>query len=74
MSWDIYQLAYWWVSTHGSWMNSPPYHPPCTTPLGLGHTQCGYTVEVDGQCFYCGSADYVTLGVMWRLCSDDGQK
>lgn len=68
-SWDTYELK-----LANQWIDRPPYHPPCASPLGTSPDQCGRTVEIDGQCFYSGSANYVTLGTMWKECFLDGQK
>jgi hypothetical protein len=57
-AWDIEQLF------NKDWANNPPYTPACTTP----RDRCRDTVAVSGNCFYTGSANYVSFGTMWRLC------
>ena len=71
-AWDIETLAAVWNR------NSPVLQPslartqPSAVRCGLG--QCQNTVEVDGQCFYAGSVNYVIFGTMERLCDASKQK
>ncbi len=58
-AWDIIEL---W---NKAWINAPPYSPPCATA-----PPCVDTVEVDGNCYYAGSVNYMIFGVMWRLCGN----
>ena len=56
-AWDIENLH------NQAWINSLPFSPPCASPQ-----RCQNTVEVSGNCFYAGSANYVIFGTMWNLC------
>ena len=60
IAWDIVELH------NNGWILN--YRPMCATQ---GATPpCGSTVEVDDQCYYAGSANYVIFGTMCRLCYD----
>ena len=67
-AWDTFELH-----RRNRWIDNPPYHPPCAEPTGTDPQHCGRTVEIDGQCFYSGTANYVTLGTMWKERYLDGQ-
>jgi outer membrane protein OmpA-like peptidoglycan-associated protein len=49
--------------------NRVPANPVCAT-WGASPA-CGSTVQVDGECYFAGSANYVIWGVMSRLCRDE---
>jgi outer membrane protein OmpA-like peptidoglycan-associated protein len=58
-AWDIIELH------NNAWILT--YRPACAT---AGATPpCGSSVEVDGECSYAGSPNYVIFGVMCSLCS-----
>ena len=60
-AWDIIQLH------NNAWIFRD-YRPACAS---AGATPpCGSTVEIDNECSYAGSPNYVIYGVMCRLCSD----
>jgi hypothetical protein len=49
-----------------------PPCPPTSVCASCGATPpCGSTVEVDKECYYAGSANYVIWGVMCKLCRDE---
>jgi hypothetical protein len=64
-AWDIDRL---WRGNQ-SWINSPPYCPPCATP-----PWCKNTVMVKKECFYAGSVNYILFGWMARLCGWSSRK
>jgi hypothetical protein len=58
-AWDIIELH------NNAWILG--YRPACAT---AGATPpCGSTVEIDGECSYAGSPNYVIFGVMCSLCN-----
>jgi hypothetical protein len=60
-AWDIIDL-------HNQDWISGNYRPPCATQ---GATPaCGASVQVDEDCHYAGSANYVIFGAMCKLCYD----
>ena len=59
VSWDIEELH------DDNWTLT--YRPDCATK-GC-KPPCGQTVQVDDQCFYRGSPNYVIFGVMCKLCA-----
>lgn len=60
-AWDIVELH------NNAWI-SARYRPACAT---AGATPpCGSTVQIDSDCSYAGSPNYVIFGAMCRLCSD----
>ena len=59
-AWDIGELHNFGGN---QWIAQPPYYPTCSSP-----PPCDRTVEVNGQCSYSGSVNYVLFGVMWKLC------
>jgi hypothetical protein len=60
-AWDIVDLH------NNAWIHTR-YRPACAT---AGATPpCGSTVQIDGDCSYAGSPNYVIFGVMCRLCHD----
>ncbi|HEY0172924.1 MAG TPA: DUF4157 domain-containing protein [Pyrinomonadaceae bacterium] len=61
MAWDIVELH------NQDWIHQN-YRPPCATK---GATPaCGASVQVDEDCHYAGSVNYVIFGVMCKLCRD----
>jgi len=44
--------------------------PPCATP----GTACAESVEVNNECYYAGSVNYVVFGLMCKLCDEVGAK
>jgi outer membrane protein OmpA-like peptidoglycan-associated protein len=60
IAWDIVDLH------NNAWILD--YRPLCATEKGT--PPCGSTVEVDDECYYAGSANYVIFGTMCRLCYD----
>ncbi|HSZ60715.1 MAG TPA: DUF4157 domain-containing protein [Terriglobales bacterium] len=61
MAWDIVEL-------HNQQWISRGYRPPCASEPTTPH--CGSSVQVDQDCYYAGSANYVIFGVMCKLCYD----
>jgi hypothetical protein len=57
-SWDIFELG-----PQGREKFAKKYQPECST--------CGLTVQVGRDCHYAGSVNYVSYGLMMRLCHDD---
>jgi len=62
-AWDIDRL---WRGGQ-TWINTPPYCPPCAIPKGV-IAGCESSVQVQKGCWYAGTVNYVTFGVMSRLC------
>lgn len=46
-----------------------PWRPRCPS-CSIPRRPCGDSVTVSGACFFAGSVNYVTFGVMMRLCFD----
>lgn len=57
-AWDILDLH------NNAWILS--YRPVCATRGA--HPPCGSTVEVNAECSYAGSPNYVIYGIMMKLC------
>jgi hypothetical protein len=60
VTWDISELH----NSDWIWQN---YRPACAT-VG-GSPPCSHAVQVGNDCWYAGSANYVTFGVICDLCS-----
>lgn len=64
-AWDIVQLH------NRGWMKG--FQPVCATPLPgdpdlVKCSKCECSVQIDDDCHYAGSANYVIFGVMCKLC------
>ncbi|MBB4804824.1 hypothetical protein HNP38_000096 [Chryseobacterium defluvii] len=59
VTWDIEELH------NNAWIYQN-YRPQCAT--AGAQPPCGSTVQVDNQCFYAGSVNYVIFGVMCKEC------
>lgn len=67
IAWDIDQL----YNRNHSWILG--YRPACATAQNHSAASgadelCGNTVEVNNQCFYAGSPNYIIFGKMMKLC------
>ncbi|USH01701.1 DUF4157 domain-containing protein [Grimontia kaedaensis] len=60
-AWDIFELH------NNAWIYQN-YRPACATKGA--NPPCGSTVEVDSECSYAGSPNYVIYGKMCKLCYD----
>ncbi len=60
-AWDIVELH------NNAWIHQS-YRPVCAT-VG-GSPPCGSSVQVEQDCYYAGSANYVIFGKMCKLCAD----
>jgi hypothetical protein len=60
-AWDIVDLH------NNAWIHRD-YRPPCATAGGT--PPCGSSIQVDNDCYYAGSPNYVIFGVMCKLCAD----
>ena len=61
VTWDVSEL-------HNSDWIWQAYRPACAT-VG-GSPACSHSVQVGSDCWYSGSANYVTFGVICDVCSD----
>jgi hypothetical protein len=61
-SWDIVDLH------NNDWINKD-FQPTCATTGAK--PACGESVQIDDDCYYAGSANYVIYGTMFRLCSGE---
>ena len=59
-AWDIIQLS----PNRRDWI-AGRYHPPCAP--GDAKT-CGESIQIEDDCHFAGSANYVLFGVMFKLC------
>lgn len=69
VAWDIVEMY------DKRWVNKPPYSPPCVAPNcpGIGNQEsrpecCSNSVTVNNMCFYAGSPNYVSFGIMCKCC------
>jgi hypothetical protein len=60
-AWDVLELH------HQEWIMR--YLPACATSM-----RCITSVQIEGQCHYAGSVNYVIFGLMCRLCKISGDK
>ncbi len=67
-SWDTGPIAWDIIELHNqNWIHRG-YRPACATQ---GATPaCGSSIQVDTDCHYAGSVNYVIFGVMCKLCFD----
>jgi hypothetical protein len=64
-SWDIVQL-------HNDRWISRDYQPKhCATTGAPKGQECGESVQINGECYYAGSPNYVIYGTMFRLCAQE---
>jgi hypothetical protein len=64
-SWDIVQL-------HNNGWISHDYQPKhCATTGAPKGQECGESVEINGECHYAGSPNYVIYGTMFKLCAKE---
>ncbi|PTR34029.1 uncharacterized protein DUF4157 [Luteibacter sp. OK325] len=62
-SWDIREL-------HNDMWISKDYQPKhCATTGAPKGQECGESVEVNGECYYAGTPNYVIYGTMFNLCA-----
>lgn len=64
-SWDIVEL-------HNDLWISHDYQPKhCATTGAPKGQECGESVEINGECYYAGSPNYVIYGTMFKLCAKE---
>ncbi len=71
-SWDIIELHRW--GQIPDLQIKKNYNLPdgrqCATPDPDSKTDCSISVEVNKQCYYAGSVNYVVFGAMFKLCNE----
>jgi hypothetical protein len=63
-AWDIVQIS----KNSTAWI-SATYQPKCASKGA--DPKCGESVQIEDDCHFAGSANYVLFGAMFKLCSDE---